>query len=331
MEPPAPPAPPSLPPGYIAAVNGYYQLKSGSCGAAAMITDVDECNEAAEALGLSDTSASTSSATYYPPGCVLRSSSLYLYPATNSYACASYEQCICSLKPPSPPPNLAAPPSVPPMPPGYVAADGAYYQLESGSCGGAVIEDKASCDAAAEALGLSDTTAYESTSTSYPPGCVLSYGSLYLYPATNSYSCRSSEQCLCALRPPSPPAPPASAAGATDARPGAVAQTGSYYLITSGSCGGAVIEDKATCDAAAAALGLSDTSASTSSATYYAPGCVRYSSLYLYPATNSPTSNPCSSTSSASAPTVHRRRRRRRWSRRRRRRRRRSRRATSLR
>ena len=32
--PPSPPAPPSLPPGYVVAVSGYYQLKSGSCGGA---------------------------------------------------------------------------------------------------------------------------------------------------------------------------------------------------------------------------------------------------------------------------------------------------------
>ena len=281
-------------------MSGYYQLKSGSCGGA-LIEDKDECDAAAVALDLGDKTSSTSTTQYSPPGCVLYSTTLYLYPATNDYyECSSSRQCICAYRPPSPPPNLAAPPSVPPMPPGYVASEGAYYQLKSGSCGGAVIEDKATCDAAAAALGLSDTSAYVDSSAYAPPGCVLSSSSLYLYPASNDYyDCSSTRQCICALRPPSPPAPP-SEPPAPPAPPllppGYVAAVSGYYQLKSGSCGGAVIEDEATCDAAAAALGLSDTSASTSSATYYAPGCVlRYSSLYLYPATNSPTSNPCSS------------------------------------
>ena len=188
LEPPAPPAPPSLPPGYVAAVNGYYQLKSGSCGAAAMITDVDECNEAAEALGQLDTSTSTSSGRPGAPGCVLGSSSLYLYPqptAMHALRRAVHLQPQAAVAAAEPEGRAAVGRTDAAR---LVAADGAYYQLESCSCGGAVIEDKASCDAAAEALFLSDTTAYESASTSYPPGCVLSYGSLYLYPATNSYS-----------------------------------------------------------------------------------------------------------------------------------------------
>ena len=143
-----------------------------------------------------------------------------------------------------------------------------------------MIEDKASCDAAAEALGLSDTTAYESTSTSYPPGCVPSYGSLYLYPATNSYLLieRAASVPQAAVA-----AGAAGAAGATD-DPGAVAQTGSYYLITAH----ARCRDRdGTCDAAAEALGPSDTSASTSTTQYSPPGCVLSSTtLYLYPASN---------------------------------------------
>ena len=103
--------------------------------------------------------------------------------------------------------------------PGVVPHGGTAAPLASvGSCGGAVIVDVDECNAAAEALGLSDTSAYESTSEYYPPGCVFTGSSLYLYPATNdptSNPCLSYEQCICAFTPPSPPEPPSPPDGAS--------------------------------------------------------------------------------------------------------------------
>ena len=95
--------------------------------------------------------------------------------------------------------------------------------IESGSCAGAaLISTKSECEAAATALGLSDRTAYDSTSTTssyWPPGCVYArfpfirgdliqdgiffppFGyrsfSLYVYGGGNFGSCSSSNKCIC--------------------------------------------------------------------------------------------------------------------------------------
>ena len=119
------------------------------------------------------------------------------------------------------PPSM--PPPTPPPP---------YYMIESGSCGGALISTKSECDAAATALGLSDTNAWDRTSStsSYdPPGCFTSYcntggssslfgncvytcptcGSLYVSGDGSSGSCSSDRQCICSSPPSSPlPFPP---------------------------------------------------------------------------------------------------------------------------
>ena len=68
-------------------------------------------------------------------------------------------------------------------------------------------------------------------------------------------------------------------------RPGFVQIAGGYYMIESGSCGGALISTKSECDAAAKALDLSDQTAITSSAitSSYPPGCQLIgSSLYVW-------------------------------------------------
>ena len=81
--------------------------------------------------------------------------------------------------------------------------------IESGSCGGGLVSTKSECEAAATALDLSDKTATDRTSytyPSYPQGCVfLSSSSLYLFGGSSSGSCSSSKQCICTFTPPSPP------------------------------------------------------------------------------------------------------------------------------
>merc|ERR1740117_338506 len=191
------------------------------------------------ALDLSDKTAydyTSSTSSYYPPGCQLSSSSLYVYGGDSSGSCSSSKKCICRFTPPSPPslpplppsppsppppspppPSPPSPPSPPPMPPGFLQiAAGGYYMIESGSCGSAVISTTSECNAAATALDLSDKTASDylySTSSSYPPGCHFkpstyysSYSSyLYVYGSGSSGSCTSSRQCICKVPPPSPP------------------------------------------------------------------------------------------------------------------------------
>ena len=67
-------------------------MRTGTCDVT--ITDSTECNAAATALGVSDTTSSTDTWTSYPPGCVFRistygSDTLMLYPSTNTYSCSS--------------------------------------------------------------------------------------------------------------------------------------------------------------------------------------------------------------------------------------------------
>eukprot|EP00964_Phaeocystis_antarctica_P130447 scaffold94310_cov39-Phaeocystis_antarctica.AAC.1 len=84
--------------------------------------------------------------------------------------------------------------------------------IESSSCGGALIASKRECEAAATALGLSDTTAFAwvsaYTQANYPPGCVFASSRyLYVFGGVSSGSCSSSRQCICMFTRPSPPSP----------------------------------------------------------------------------------------------------------------------------
>ena len=97
-------------------------IESGSCGGA-LISTKSECEAAATALDLSDKTATdrtSSTYSYYPPGCVFTSSrDLYVWGGGSPGSCSSYRQCICKSTPPSPPalpPSPPSPPS-PPMPP----------------------------------------------------------------------------------------------------------------------------------------------------------------------------------------------------------------------
>ena len=67
--------------------------------------------------------------------------------------------------------------------------------------------------------------------------------------------------------------------------PGYLQIAGGYYMIESGSCGGALISTKSECDAAATALDLSDKTAddyTSSTSRYVPPGCWFESSYILY-------------------------------------------------
>ena len=178
-------------------------ISSGSCSN--LIATEAECEAAAEALGLADTSAYvySSSSSYSPPGCYFTGGSygLNLRPESSTGSCSSSYQCICELSPPSPPEAPPPPPSspMPPAyPPGVTSMAGGFFSISSGNCGGAMITDALTCAAAATALGFSDTTVDESTYSYAPPGCAYPSGYLYLYPATNTQSCSTTKNCLCA-------------------------------------------------------------------------------------------------------------------------------------
>eukprot|EP00964_Phaeocystis_antarctica_P020175 scaffold11138_cov45-Phaeocystis_antarctica.AAC.1 len=106
-------------PGYVQIAGGYYMIESGSCGGA-LISTKSECEAAATALDLSVKTAydyTSSTYSYYPPGCQFESSRwLYVYGGGSSGSCSSSRQCICKSTPPSPP-TLPPPPSPPPSPP----------------------------------------------------------------------------------------------------------------------------------------------------------------------------------------------------------------------
>ena len=158
------------------------------------------------------------------------------------------------------------------MPPGYLLVAGAYYMIESGSCGGGVISTASECNAAATALDLSDTTSSDQTGSHYssvPPGCHF-YNNfyLYVYGSGSSGSCSSIRRCICMFTPPSPPTPPPeppsppSPPSSPPMPPGFLQIAGGYYAIESGSCGSAIIETTSECNAAATALDLSDKTSS---------------------------------------------------------------------
>eukprot|EP00964_Phaeocystis_antarctica_P164053 scaffold141430_cov45-Phaeocystis_antarctica.AAC.1 len=155
---------------------------------------------------------------------------------------------------------------------------GGYYMIESGSCGGSLVSTKSECEAAATALGLSDQTASDYTSstyTNYPPGCAFFYSTLYVFSGSSSGACSSSRQCICMFTPPSPPTLPPSPPS-PPMRPGYIQIAGGYYMIESGSCGGSLVSTKSECEAAATALDLSDKTVydlTSSTYTSYPQGC----------------------------------------------------------
>lgn len=116
--------------------------------------------------------------------------------------------------PPSPP-AMPSPPSSPPLTPGWVAAAGQFYMIESGFCSSPIV-DVGQCLNATSALGLTlySTLLSPSSSTYNPSGCVYMNGYLTLNTnvdtstISSSATCSSYSQCLCLLMPPPPPPPP---------------------------------------------------------------------------------------------------------------------------
>lgn len=112
----APPMPP-LSPGWHAVAGKYILLGQGNCDAP-IISD-SECESAALALGLADTTVTIpeSVSADYPPYCYYDSSKggSLISNGGNTGECTIACKCLCLPPPPPPPPSV--PPSQPPPPP----------------------------------------------------------------------------------------------------------------------------------------------------------------------------------------------------------------------
>jgi len=149
-----------------------------------------------------------------------------------------------------------APPDMPPV------SGSSYRKLTAGtgpqSCNGASlapIREAATCEAAARELGLADTTVTRIRSSNRPDGCYFLGGRLYL-----AVSAANRGNGVVGQR------EPICQAGASEL----------YRKLSAGACsdGGLLpIRDPATCEAAAAELGLGDRTVSTTGAAPRPEGC----------------------------------------------------------
>ena len=268
-----------------AAAPEYYSLIAGRC-ADEVIADMNVCTLAANALGLGYQEVPPEADPNDPSGCLLLAPSagaedqiarLQLNKVPLSMQNCGLTragmtvQCLCKhgYQPPSPPalppapPFAPSPPAQPPLSPGLImTTTEGYYTRNAGSCGGETITDQSTCNVAAEALRLIETTSSPSSDASLPKGCILSFsvnGHLHLVhlllvsTGASEALCSDTHQCVCQFTPPSPPVPPPLLPGVTRA-------AGAYYMINAGTCGSGIITDRTACDAAATVLELSDTS-----------------------------------------------------------------------
>ena len=255
--PSAPPPPPAYPPGQAT----YHTRTSGRCDR--FLTTPADCDAAAAALRLSDTSADRSLGPGRPPFCFLEGSSLYFETYGNSPAqCSTSFTCLCLG---------LGPPQSPPLPPAYPPGQAIYHMRESGRCD-RFLTTPADCVAAATALGLSDTSASETNGPGVPY-CSFDSSSLNFNNRVSSTTvCSTFSRCIClGAGPPLPPSPPLP--------PGL--PPASYVAITAGSCelfGYEHVTTVEECNAAANFLTLSAPSASaktcTSSYSFCPLGCV---------------------------------------------------------
>jgi len=164
------------------------------------------------------------------------------------------------------------------------ALNGGFAEVTSGTCAEAeAITSAAECEAAAEALGWSDTTVYTGAwSTTFPPGCS-NWNSLIFNSGTSTASCTSIKKCTCKT-PGLVAAVADNSAAITDnsaavAANSAALNDGGYKINNLPKCtdaGYGVITSIAECDAAAAAVGWSDATVDSGnilSLSHYPPGC----------------------------------------------------------
>jgi len=187
----------------------YIIVTSGST--CERVTSKAECEEAARQLGLSDTIATAGTAYSYPPYCInlyinqIASENLYFNNNGDSETgCSPDYACICKKEPSTSTSSVAPSTTTPsvetttPIVETTTTEAGEYIIVTSGSTCERVTS-KEECEEAARQLGLSDTTAAEETSYSYPPYCYFYNGSsLYFNNQLNSDTvCSSYDPCIC--------------------------------------------------------------------------------------------------------------------------------------
>ena len=181
------------------------------------------------------------------------------------------------------------------------ALNGGFAEVTSGTCAEAeAITSAAECEAAAEALGWSDTTVYTGAwSGSFPPGC--SYWNSLIFNSGNSNApCDSIKKCTC--KTPGLVAAVADNSAAITANSAAL-NDGGFGSVTTGTCashGYGAITTAAECQQAAVGLEWSDVvvdSGYTVSWSHYAPGCSLSSGGNLLYNTFTHSTYPCSSSS----------------------------------
>lgn len=201
------------------------------------------CEAAAGALNLVDVSVSFTNAVPRPEGCYFFQEQILAFAlnkANTGNGATQGREPICML--PGPPPT-AAPAPTPTLEP----APGTLFQkIQAGTCaelGLRPIRGALTCEAAAAALNLPDKTASISRGVPRPEGCYF-FQAQFLFLATNKANVGGGavgpREPICA----SFPVP--------------------YHRISSGSCasnGLEPISDAATCEDAAAELGLADRTA----------------------------------------------------------------------
>ena len=129
---PSPPPPPPYAPNQAPAA-AFHLREYGACETSQIIDTIDWCNAAAQALSLTDTTASSDPpSSTDPPWCYFEKGELkFNAGGTNTGGCSITDKCICTgQQSPAPPPP--PPPPLPPLTSAFtIKSGGVYCQLTS--------------------------------------------------------------------------------------------------------------------------------------------------------------------------------------------------------
>ena len=172
------------------------------------VSDATTCASAASDLGYTYQSAGANGSSY-PDGCIVVSSSGYVYYNSNGDDdCDVYSgiQCVC----------LGSNPTSAPSPPPTPAPTLLDYQIQSwGATCKAAISSAGGCSSAASALGLTYQAAH-SLGLGYPDGCFILHNYNVYYNYNGADDCTIDNMaCICRESVPSPTPAPTSPAAET--------------------------------------------------------------------------------------------------------------------
>ena len=286
--------------------NAYFIVNSGTCAsnAYAEITDVAMCEEAAEQLGFSDTSAvddGQSQASYDPPGCYFESGELKISvddvntagDDRNEGDCNPHDQCLCAITAGVCPHHDGATANLVPC---ICGASGGCTSATGFFC------DTSNNDRCSQFATCSNTDGTTANSADCACGTANCDGTTGFFCFADENRCDfvpcantngmvvNSETCTCGT------------ADCTDDKlfcdtsknhcdKLAGPYSNAYAIVTSGTCasnGYVYIEDAATCGAVAGQVGWSDTTPFPTHHASYPRGCgMEFGSLYFSTSTSS--------------------------------------------